>query len=282
MLSVDQASKLLHGNEGIIALSYLLDLSLGEVRRQGGKILQPEEERAYLTLVKKRKAGLPLQYAIGQWDFYGRTFRVDSRALIPRPETELLVEEVLKRGVRGKRVLEIGTGTGIIPITLALETLENGPPNEIIATDLSPDALALAKENQDLLDPEKKTKKLIRWVRGDLFDAFTGQADWLISNPPYVPEKGKEALQKELFYEPFQALFAGPDGLALYQRLIFQAPPQLKEGGKIALEIGDDQALAVKDLLRKAGFQKIEIRKDLCGRDRMVFAQKKTKGGDLV
>lgn len=282
MLSVDQASELLHGNEGIIALSYLLDLSLGEVRRQGGKILQPEEEKAYLTLVKKRKAGLPLQYAIGQWDFYGRTFRVDSRALIPRPETELLVEEVLKRGVRGKRILEIGTGTGIIPITLSLETLENGPPNEIIATDLSGDALALAKENQDLLDPEKKTKKLIRWVRGDLFDAFTGQADWLISNPPYVPEKGKEALQKELFYEPSQALFAGPDGLDLYQRLIFQAPPQLKEGGKIALEIGDNQALAVKDLLRKAGFQKIEIRTDLCGRDRMVFAQKKTKGGDLV
>ena len=282
MLSVDQASQLLNDNEGMIALSYLLDLSLGEVQRRGEKILGPEEEKAYLSMVKKRKEGLPLQYAIGRWDFYGRTFRVDPRALIPRPETELLVEEVLKRGIRGKRVLEIGTGTGIIPITLALETLEEGPPQEIIATDLSPDALALAKENQVLLDPEGKTQKLIRWARGDLFEASAGQADWLISNPPYVPEKGKEALQKELFYEPSQALFAGPDGLDLYQRLIFQAPTHLKEGGRIALEIGDNQALAVKDLLRKAGFQKIEIRKDLCGRDRMAFAQKKAKGGDLV
>ena len=282
MLSVDQASQLLNDNEGMIALSYLLDLSLGEVQRRGKKILKPEEEKAYLSLVKKRKEGLPLQYAIGRWDFYGRTFQVDPRALIPRPETELLVEEVLKRGIRGKRVLEIGTGTGIIPITLALETLEEGPPKEIIATDLSQDALALAKENQVLLDPEGKTQKLIRWARGDLFEAFAGQADWLISNPPYVLEKGKEALQKELFYEPSQALFAGPDGLDLYQRLIFQAPTHLKEGGRIALEIGDNQALAVKDLLRKAGFQKIEIRKDLCGRDRMAFAQKKAKGGDLV
>lgn len=281
----DEIEKLigeLPDGEGLLALSYLTGASPGELRRQKEA---PEEAviRKYREIVKKRRSGEPLQYALGVWDFYGRTFHVDARALIPRPETERLVERVLEENLEDAVVVDVGTGSGIIAITLAEETGyfqgKKKSPQKIYGLDISPEALSLARENEKSRNPAEKTEKMIQWMRSDLLqslDAIKGKIHCIVSNPPYIDPKEKEHLQPELFYEPSIALYAGnpgDGGLAIYERLIRDSAQYLAKGGLLAMEIGDEQGKAVSGLLRRFHFHGIEIHPDYTGRDRVAVGR---------
>ncbi len=269
----------LKDGEGKYFLSYAWDLSFSELAINLDRDLSAEEEETFKRILKDRAKGRPLQYCLGKWDFYGRTFKVDERALIPRPETERLVEEVLKRGIEGKILVDVGTGSGAIVLSLALESLESGKmPEKLIGSDISGPALDLARENEKLFFRDK----MVQWTMGDLLEPIKQKVDWIVSNPPYIDYAEKGNLQRELDYEPQEALFAEERGLAVYRRLISQAACRLKDGGRIGLEIGQDQARDISAMLESQSFENIEILKDYNNRDRMIFAEWKTRGGFCV
>lgn len=232
----------------------------------------PANRRHALEDVINRKAqGVPAQYIIGEQEFYGRPFDVTPAVLIPRPETELLVEAVLKYGQEltpqpdgGLKVVDIGTGSGAIAITLALQS----KGWDVFASDISPDALEVAARNA------KKLGAQVEFRQGNLLEPFAGMGpDILVSNPPYIPAEDIEELQPEVRdYEPRTALDGGPDGLNPYRIMMAQlpllsAPPRL-----IAFELGMGQAGDVAELLRKAGhWEEIITVPDLAGIDRHVL-----------
>ena len=232
----------------------------------------PEDRRCVWEAAVNRKGdGVPAQYIIGEQEFYGYSFEVTSDVLIPRPETELLVEEVLKYGQEltprpdeGLRVVDIGTGSGAIAITLAMQS----KGWEVFASDISPDALEVAARNAKQLGAQ------VEFRQGNLLEPFAGmRPDILVSNPPYIPAEDIEELQPEVRdYEPRTALDGGPDGLNPYRIMIAQlpllsAPPRL-----IAFELGMGQAGDVAELLRKAGhWEKIVTVPDLAGINRHVL-----------
>lgn len=268
--------ELLGKTEGRFFLSYIWRISLGNTYLHLERVLGVDEEKEFRRVLNDRRVARPLQYSLGKWDFFGRTYKVDERALIPRPETELLVEEILKRGIGGKVLADIGTGTGIIIISLLLESIKAGKqPRKLYGTDISEDALNLARENEELL----LGANMIQWKKGNLLEPIDSKLDWIVSNPPYIDSAEKGKLQKELEYEPEEALFADDGGLEIYKNLISQAVRYLNDGGSLALEIGYDQGRAIKSMLEVASFENIEILKDYNGRDRMIFANWKTRGG---
>lgn len=246
-----------------IVLAYLLDMTFGQVLSSGAMLLTPEIETKAISILDKIKSGYPIQYAIGLWDFFGRTFKVNPGALIPRPETELLVEHVLASGVKGKKILDIGTGTGAIAITLALEEKEA----KVWAIDISHEALGLAKDNA--LDLSAK----VNFIHSDLFENIKEKFDVLVSNPPYISQEDYEKLDTKLFYEPKTALLGGKLGYEIYEKIIDQAPLYLNEAGKIFFEIGYDQGRVVKDKLESKGFVNVQVIKDYGDIDRLVKAQ---------
>lgn len=199
---------------------------------------------------------------------------MDRRALIPRPETERLVEIVLDEGVGGQAVADIGTGTGAIALSIALEA--QPAPSVVYATDLSREALDLAKENATaLLQPARAG--MVKWIEGDGPSVLPEAVDVLLSNPPYIDPIHQKYLQEELSYEPSSALFAGAagkGGVALYEAWIPQLSTVLKPRGRVFFEIGDDQGEAVADLFRAEGFAEVAILQDYTGRDRMVRARR--------
>jgi release factor glutamine methyltransferase len=230
----------------------------------------------YAALLERRAKGEPIQYILGECEFYGMPFRVTPDVLIPRPETELLVEKaaqlmpVFDRGCEGfsPRVLDVGTGSGAIAISIA----HDWGQAEITAVDISPAALEVARSNAERLGFADE----IRFLLGDLIAPGAGEVfDLIVSNPPYVPTRDRDSLVVEVRdYEPAIALFAGDDGLGVYRRLIPAAYAALAHGGYIAFEIGYDQADAVRDLLQAANFEAIEFTPDLQGIPRLVTAQK--------
>lgn len=224
-----------------------------------------EDELAPLRdLVRKRATGTPLQHLLGSVEFFGRVFKTDARALIPRPETERLVEILLPLlKENGRRIADIGTGTGIIALTVAAEL----PEAEVWAIDLSPDALALARENAERLSIR------VHFLPSDLLENAAGSFDWIIANLPYIPSAEIPILSKEVQYDPVLALDGGPDGLDLIRRLIDQAPARLHPGGGLALEIGHDQAERVAELLGAANFRDIRIEKDYQDIPRFLIAR---------
>lgn len=275
MKTIAEWAAQLPGQEGYLALSYLLDTTPGALRAKCQESLPAEIIRRYQELVRRRLAGEPLQYAIGEWEFYGHLFHVDARALIPRPETERLVEMTLQENLAGKIIADIGTGTGAIALSIALEA--NPKPKKIYATDCSADALALARENATRLLPSAAAQNMIEWVLGDGPSALPETVDILVSNPPYIDPQEKESLQDELRYEPASALFAGEpgkEGLALYQAWIPMLPALLRPQGVVLMEIGDRQGEAVSILFRKAGFCAVTVHSDYTGRDRIVRAKR--------
>jgi release factor glutamine methyltransferase len=209
--------------------------------------------------------GKPTQYITGVQEFYGRDFRVTPDVLIPRPETEHVVEAALANAnaARTSRVLDIGTGSGAIAVTLALETQAH-----VFATDLSRSALRVAAENARALHAD------LSLVNCDLGAAFGDSAfDIVASNPPYIPAHERETLQREVRdFEPPLALFAGDDGLDLYRRLIPEARRLLKPGGWLIMELGHDSLDAVREIL--VGWDATQIVKDLAGIPRIIVAQK--------
>ncbi len=230
--------------------------------------LELETLRALEIMLKERKKGVPTAYIIGEWDFFGRTFKVERGILIPRPETELLVEKVLER-VSGKgKVMgyEIGSGTGCISITLLLERSNLS----MLACDINPKAVGLTLKNAKL----HGVKERLQVFRGKFFEPVKGKKfDFIVSNPPYIPEKAWNRLPAEVRLEGREALLGGIDGYEFYKKVAPYLKEHLKEGGFVAFEIGHDQGKGIKKLLREiAGFKEVIIYKDYSGQDRIAVA----------
>jgi release factor glutamine methyltransferase len=240
-----------------------IDLYLEFDRTLSENELAPLREK-----VRRRAEGEPLQYLLGSWDFFGRAFRTDPRALIPRPETEVLVEIVLKV-IRAKlssrtRLLDVGTGSGVLAITFALEC----PNLQIVGSDVSPSALNLARENAE----RQRLNGRIEWVESDLLSSVAGPFDFLAANLPYIPTAELPKLAPEVKRDPQLALDGGPDGLAVIRRLLQEAPKVLRDGAFVILEVGFDQAGRVADLLTAQKLRDISVENDYQGVRRFVTA----------
>ncbi|NBK92810.1 peptide chain release factor N(5)-glutamine methyltransferase [bacterium 1XD21-13] len=223
--------------------------------------LPKEAEEHYLEVLKRRSERVPLQYITGVQEFMGHRFLVNEQVLIPRQDTEILVEEVLKYLKPGMHFLDLCTGSGCILLSLLL-----GCPGAVgMGTDLSPGALETAKRNQELLEQEALLQE------SDLFDQIEGVFDVIVSNPPYIKSGDIPELMEEVrMFEPLSALDGHEDGLYFYRRIVKESPAYLKAGGGLYLEIGYDQGDSVSELLRDRGFCRIEVIKDLAGLDRVV------------
>jgi release factor glutamine methyltransferase len=217
-------------------------------------------------LVKRRADGEPVQYVTGEAEFHGLKFAVDRRVLIPRPETELLVETVITRNP--KSVVDVCTGSGCIAIALAKKL----PEAKIFAMDVSADALAVAQANANRLGVEKN----VRFFEGDLLSTLPGSpsVEAIVSNPPYIASGDWAGLPREVRdFEPALALTAGEDGLEVIRRLVISAGRFLSPTGFVALEIGAGQRAAVSALFEKNKFVVVEVVKDLQGHERVIVAQ---------
>jgi release factor glutamine methyltransferase len=241
-----------------------------------GEPLAADAAVTFCDLIERRLAGEPIQYITGEAEFYGLPFHVNGDVLIPRPETEHLVEMAialaqklrLTGAIPELRIVDVGTGSGAIAVALAHAL----PFAEITATDILPAVLAVAKSNV----ARNGFADRIRFFEGDLLEPVVGEHfDIVVSNPPYVPESDRATLDVEVRdYEPAQALFAGEDGLAIYRRLIPAAFGALVPGGFVALEIGYGQQEAIHALLAGAGFSGIEFTEDLQKIPRVAVARR--------
>ena len=221
----------------------------------------------YGRYLHERRGGKPTQYITKRQEFYGREFRVAPAVLIPRPETEHVVEAALAVIAPGMTVVDVGCGSGAIAVTLALETKAR-----VIATDISEAALRVAAENASRLGAQ------VEFIAADLLDPIR-HADVIVCNPPYVPSTDRTVLQREVReFEPHVALFGGPTGLEIYRRLIADAPRILENGGHLILELGYNLAEPVRGMLSE-GWSEIRVIPDLAGIPRVLAAQKRYRGG---
>ncbi len=236
--------------------------------------LADEQQTNYQSLIARRASGEPLQYIVGQQEFFGLPFRVTPAVLIPRPETELLVEETIRLAqtlphAHAPVIVDVGTGSGCIAIALARE-LENA---RIYATDLSADALAVARQNAALNGVAER----IQFIQCDLLAGLPArlQADFIVSNPPYIATHEMAALQREVReWEPHAALTDNADGLSFYRRLLAETPQHLKSEGYLLCELGYQQAEVVTATV-KEGWSKHYLLNDLQGIPRTLVAQKR-------
>jgi release factor glutamine methyltransferase len=240
-----------------------MELYLDFERRLRESELAPLRE-----LVKRRGLGEPLQHLLGTVEFCGRSFRCDKRALVPRPETEQLVELLishLKSEISYSRMIDVGTGSGVIALTLAAEF----PKTEVIAADISEDALMLARENAERLDLADR----VRFLRNNLLEGVQPGFDVIVANLPYVSTEDRENLSREVLHDPEVALFAGARGDELMRQLIAQAPSWLQPGGMLAMEIGIGQSEALVAALAEKNYRDISTEKDYSGVIRFLFAR---------
>ena len=241
-------------------LEYAAHCTKNEYFLRPEKEVLPQEKQLYRTLIRKRSAHIPLQYLTGSQEFMGLSFFVDENVLIPRQDTEILVEEALRALGSGMRVLDVCTGSGCILLSL----LKLCAGLEGTGTDLSEKALQVAGENARRLGVEAS------FVQGDLFEPVSGKYDCIVSNPPYIASREVDALMEEVRnHEPRMALDGGEDGLYFYRKIAVQSPKYLNDRGRIFLEIGFDQGEAVAGLLAPA-FDEVRIVQDLAGLDRVV------------
>lgn len=253
-----------------LLLARVLGVNRLDLYLQFDRPLHPPELDSFKALLKRRASREPLQYVLGSTAFRELEVSTDQRALIPRPETEVLVEEVLawaEGAGTGLTGLDVGTGSGVI----ALSLLREGPFKKILGTDPSGDALTLARENALGLG----YGEMLELREGTLFEPLReGEGfDVIVSNPPYVPEGERASLQPEVRdWEPGSALFAGPDGMDILLPLVRGAPAFLRDGGLLATEVGEGQGERVGGEMERTGlFAGISIRPDLSGRDRVVL-----------
>lgn len=233
----------------------------------GDRTVSPEEEKQYLDAVERRIRRIPLQQITGQQEFMGLPFWVNSNVLIPRQDTEVLVEEVLKHTHDGMRILDMCTGSGCILISI----LHYSNDCEGLGVDISSPALEVAEENAERL-LSGRTGVSARFLQSDLFEAVDGKYDILVSNPPYIRSAVVDTLMPEVKdYEPRIALDGEEDGLVFYRRILSDCKKNLKKGGMLFFEIGYDQAEAVKSMMEQAGFLEVTVKKDFGGLDRVVF-----------
>jgi len=258
-----------------LLLAHLLDTDRGGVFVRRSETLPQPVARRYAEWLARRASREPLQHVIGTQEFYGREFISDARALVPRPETEGLVEAVLRLDLpQGARVADLGTGSGCIALTLALERLDFS----IDALEISPRALSLARENAELHDVGAR----VRFTEGD---QAAPPPDWrgvmhlVVCNPPYARAAEWEELAPEVRdHDPRQAVVAGPSGLEAYRALVPRAFDLLRPGGTLGLELGFGQADAVTTIVTGAGFREVTVRPDLCGIERVLLARRPPSG----
>ena len=265
-----------------LLLAHSLSVEREYLYAHDNRLLREDESRALQGLLHDRISGVPLQYIVGRQEFYGRYFHVTPAVLIPRPETEYIVEAVLE--IRGQtlfsatqenlglapnfqaaspRILDVGTGSGCIAVTLALEI----PGAQVFAGDISEAALQVARENAVSLGAT------VGFVCMDVLDAFSGRFDFIVSNPPYVRPGDNSRLQREVReHEPHVALFSPEDELAIYRRLIAGAEGLLEPGGHLLMEVGIGMDERVSELF-KATWEKLETKTDLQGIPRTVIAK---------
>ena len=227
----------------------------------GEEDITQDAQKEYEIAVQKRAEHIPLQYIIGEQEFMGLRFKVNSNVLIPRQDTETLVEQVLKIVKPGMKVLDLCTGSGCVLISV----LKNAPELTGMGSDISKTALLVAKENAKLHEVDAE------WVRSDLFDNITETFDVIMANPPYIPTGEILSLMPEVRdFEPENAFDGGADGLDFYRKIAGQVKDYLNPGGYVYMEIGYDQGEAVSELMRNAGFTEVEVIKDLARNDRVV------------
>ncbi|MBA3032817.1 MAG: peptide chain release factor N(5)-glutamine methyltransferase [Gammaproteobacteria bacterium] len=248
--------------EARLLLGHVLGCSSAWLEAHREAALTPQQLAAFAGLVERRAAGEPVAYLLGTREFYGRDFAVTSAVLIPRPETELLVDVALAKVGAGKTaisttcILDLGTGSGCIAITLALEL----PGARVTAVDVAPPALEVARVNAQLLGAS------VDLLASDWFAALPEKRfDFIVANPPYVAAGDPHLRSGDLRFEPLDALTDQADGLAALRHIVATAPRWLKPGGSLFFEHGFDQAAAVFDLLVAAGFSGIEQHRDLAG-----------------
>lgn len=261
-------------NAGELLLRHHLKMERATLLSNLRLVLSKEQQQAFRSDVIKHAEGIPVQYLIGHEEFYGRRFKVNQEVLIPRPETEELVEGVLQRaaqyfqGNEKLQVVDVGTGSGAIAITLALEN----PRFLVRAIDIAEESLQIAEQNAKELGAD------VEWLHGDLLEPISthrmNKIDILVSNPPYIPDWEIETLSPVVKdHEPMRALAGGEDGLDFYRRLIQDMQDLLNTPAMVAFEIGAGQGEDVKELMLKTySTAKVEIVHDINGKDRMVFA----------
>ena len=235
------------------------------------EMLSAEVLAVYEGFLQERELGRPTQYILGEWEFMGLPFHVGEGVLIPRGDTEVLVETILEKQQSApmKSILDIGTGSGCIPVSLG----HYGKFEKIMAVDISPKALGYATKNA------AENKVSIDFYESDLFTnvpaEWQGRLDAIVSNPPYIPKKDIEELMTEVKdFEPMNALDGGEDGLDFYRAIVEQGRDWLREGGWLFFEIGYDQGEALRSLLNESGYTEVEIRQDLAGLDRVAMGRK--------
>lgn len=239
---------------------------------QDQEILKEQQEDFFWNCIEKRCQGMPTQYILEECEFMGLLFSVNKHVLIPRPDTEILVESILEfhKKHQFKTVLDVGTGSGCIPISLAYYGGIKG-----IGIDISQEALKVAEKNA----VQNGLEQNLQWISGNLLESLPLKADFLfdviVSNPPYIPTKEIYGLMREVRdYEPRLALDGGEDGLFFYRKIVAEAKNHLKKGGFLFFEIGYDQGYGVSEFMKEQGYHEIEIRKDLAGLDRVVLGRK--------
>jgi release factor glutamine methyltransferase len=259
-------------NAGELLLRHHLNVSRSTLFTSMQEQLDEEVKRTFIEDVYAHASGIPVQYIIGSEEFYGRTFLVNKEVLIPRPETEELIEGVVQRvkkrfGSETLEVVDIGTGSGVIAVTLALEL----PQAKVSAVDIAQPSLEVAQRNADSLGAK------VDFIYGDLLQPLIRQGkkvEVVVSNPPYIPDDDYAILSSVVKeHEPPRALFGGKDGLDFYRRFMEELPFVIKEKGMVAFEVGTSQASAVASMLEQTFPQaETEIVYDINGKDRMVFA----------
>ena len=255
--------------ESRILLSSILKITQEDLLIRYNEAISQEEESSFSEYIKRRKALEPIAYIVGKKEFYGRDFIVNKQVLIPRPETELLVDRVVleyQENFAGKEVtiLDLGTGSGAIAVTLAALI----PQAKIVATDISDEALMLAAENAKLHGAIAQ----IQFIKSDWYSNLPGKKfDYIISNPPYIsPDNKIYMAQETTLYEPELALFAKENGLINYKKIVSGLNKFLKTENKVFLEIGFNQSEALINILKEYPFTGIVISKDLSGHNRVI------------
>lgn len=255
-----------------LLLAHLMDCSRTQLYARGREPLDPSLHQAFQGLLERRRQGEPVAHLVGWKEFYGRRFAVSPQALIPRPETEFLVEaglQLLERsGTVRSEILELCTGSGAVAVTLALEM----PHAVVWASDLSESALQLARQNVLAHGVQER----IHLLGGDLFEALPEprRFDLILANPPYVGTvRGPAPEEVVVRHEPAMALFAGPDGLDILRRLVKEAPSWLVDGGSLVLEVAAGQSEGVEAMMHERGFRDTGLVCDLAGLPRVVLGR---------
>lgn len=265
---IKELSAIMPLNEAIGEIDFLLEEEFGLSKKD--LLLEPQkfdniarEAKSVVDIrIKTRK---PLQYIINKASFYNETYYVDENVLIPRPETELLVKEVISNANSSTKILDIGTGSGCIAITCA-KLLKN---DNVTSCDISEKAIETAKINAKKIAPERN----ITFIKSDLFQNINETFDIIVSNPPYISEDFKSDLQQEVIeFEPHLALFADDNGLYFYKKIIKEIKPYLNNGAIILFEVGINQADSIKDLFEADNFSQVKIIKDYNSIERIVIA----------